>query len=294
MQLTDINYFIELAYEKNVTKVAEKLHVSQPTITMSLHRLEEEFGKELMIRGRGKKLMELTKSGQQLLVHAERIKREVQLIRIELDQQFDQTIRFGLPPIIGSYFAPHFLRTLTREELATIEIIATGSKKMQQWLLENKVDMALVATEYASFSEHLHREFLSKDEFYICTSLDHPLANQNEISFSELRNEQFISLDENHIHHRVLMNYCEENHFPEATKRFTMTTEIETAKNLIAANLGVGLMLQTAVQDRHDLHLIRLQKPVYFRIYLLYKEDHPLSASEWQLKEKIIQALRRS
>lgn len=69
MELRTLRYFLEAAREENMTRAAENLHVSQPTLSKQLRKLEEELGKQLFIRHSFS--IELTKEGMLLRKRAE-------------------------------------------------------------------------------------------------------------------------------------------------------------------------------------------------------------------------------
>lgn len=71
MELRVLRYFMAVAKEKNITKAAESLHLTQPTLSRQMMELEEEFGKKLFVRGKRK--LELTKAGEILYRRAEEI-----------------------------------------------------------------------------------------------------------------------------------------------------------------------------------------------------------------------------
>ena len=71
MELRVLEYFLTVAREQSITRAAELLHITQPTMSRQLMQLESEFGKKLFIRGNRK--ITLTEEGQYLLKRAEEI-----------------------------------------------------------------------------------------------------------------------------------------------------------------------------------------------------------------------------
>lgn len=79
MSLTQIQYFVAVAEEENVTRAARRLHVSQPPLSRQLLKLEDELGAPLFDRGvAGDKRMQLSPEGRAFLEHARRILAEVE------------------------------------------------------------------------------------------------------------------------------------------------------------------------------------------------------------------------
>ena len=76
MELRVLNYFLAVAREQNISAAAEFLHVSQPTLSIQLKDLEDELGKQLLIRGtKGSRRVTLTEEGMILRKRAEEIGR---------------------------------------------------------------------------------------------------------------------------------------------------------------------------------------------------------------------------
>ena len=71
MELRVLQYFLMVAREQNITRAAEALHITQPTLSRQLMQLEDEFGKTLFVRGKGK--IALTSEGMLLKKRAEEL-----------------------------------------------------------------------------------------------------------------------------------------------------------------------------------------------------------------------------
>lgn len=84
MEIRVLEYFVAVAREKNITRAAEQLHITQPTLSRQLMSLEEELGKTLLIRG--KRSVTLTDEGEILLKRAEEILQLVERTESEITQ----------------------------------------------------------------------------------------------------------------------------------------------------------------------------------------------------------------
>lgn len=115
MELRVLKYFLAIAREKNITKAAQVLHITQPTLSRQLMELEEELGKKLFIRGKRKLI--LTDEGILLRKRAEEI--------LELVEKSEREIKVSDEIINGDIF-------IGGGESETMRIIAQISKKLQK------------------------------------------------------------------------------------------------------------------------------------------------------------------
>lgn len=95
----DLKYFYLLIKYKNFSKVAQKMGVSQPTVTNAIKRLEGDFDTRFFIRDRSHNDLIVTQAGQLFSRHVKNILNEIQLAQNEIDHAKQKQIVFGLPPI---------------------------------------------------------------------------------------------------------------------------------------------------------------------------------------------------
>ncbi len=146
MDLTQIRHFLSLAHTLNLTRAAEACHVTQPALTKSIQRLEEELGGPLLLRERA--LTQLTPLGATMLplleqahAAAERAKKHAAGMRL----QTASPLRVGFAPDVpAAAFMPLF------EELAAwlpgfeLSLVDTGSARLCEALLHGALDAAVV------------------------------------------------------------------------------------------------------------------------------------------------------
>ncbi|MDR2977406.1 MAG: LysR family transcriptional regulator [Streptococcaceae bacterium] len=290
MHLSDLKNFVAVVEENSFTKAAQRLFISQPSLTVSINRLEDELGKSLIIRKRGAKEMSLSMDGEVVFNHAQKILREIDIIYDEVKYKEKTQVRLGLPPIIGAYLFPQIVKELTASSIEALQLIETGSENMKRLLKENKIDMCFIGTESPIVSPNLEKHFILRDNFSILVNPEHPLANRESVDFRELRNERFISLGEDFVQYKILKGLCLREGMFDEVRNFVITNEIQTAKLLVSNGVGVGFMINSALGSRNDLKVLRLNDPVYFYVYLVFRKDRELSSFEKIIKEDLISA----
>ena len=118
MELRVLHYFLAVAREQSISKAAESLHLSQPTLSTQLKNMEEELGKQLMIRGtKGSRKIVLTDEGMLLRKRAEEI--------LELVRKTENEIMLTDETIVGDVF-------IGTGETDTIRLIAKTAQEVKK------------------------------------------------------------------------------------------------------------------------------------------------------------------
>ncbi len=183
MNIRDLAYFVKLTEIKNFSQVAQYFHVSQPTITFALQRLEKELDATLLIRHRAHGDLLITPSGQQLLVHATNIVNEDRLLRQELQNQKQEKLLLGLPPIIENTYFPKIAKQLKAANLLSrLQTLEEGSMTTLEALQAGTIDLALLGSVAPLNDPNLETVIFDQRPFAIYVARTHPLAKQPEFT----------------------------------------------------------------------------------------------------------------
>ena len=160
VELRQLEYFQMAARLKNLTRAAERLHVSQPNITVAIKKLESSLGIQLF--DRSQKQLSLTPEGSVFLSRVDVALRNVQDALIEIDdykQLQKGTIRIGIPPMIGSFLFPRIYCDFRRQHPnLAINLFEEGSKKAREKLEDCEL---LIETYFGSIRKKTDAESLS-------------------------------------------------------------------------------------------------------------------------------------
>lgn len=284
MNFKDMEYFYYLCKFKNFTKAAKHLYVSQPSISIALRRLEKELNTHLILRDHSEKQLSLTQTGVILEKHVENILQEIKEIKSEISKINGAKIKLGVPPIIGAYYFPVFMKDLIKNGLADhIDLVETGSVKMKSLLLSGEIDIALIGSLNPLNDNNIDAYILKTDKFNVCMSKNHVLSSKKKIDFHDLLDEQFVVLGDSYIHSKVLKKLCIKNGMP--SKSFYHTDEIQTAKSLIASGFGIGIMINMAVRSMKSIKTIPLTESINFYISLASKKGHFMTPTEKKIRD---------
>lgn len=284
MNIKDIEYFNELMTTKNFSIVAQNFNVSQPTITMAIKRLEEEFNTKFFIRNKSHKELIVTDSGKQFYEHSKHIMQELKVASKEIRDADEQKIIFGLPPIIGTYYFPPVTPELLRNGLLDdLTIVSRGSTVCRKMLLNGDLDIALLGSNYPLKEPNLITETFARSPYKIIVGDDHPWANRQSVSIEELRGQRFISQNESFVQHRALKKMARLGHF--RLNIVCQTDNVNILKALVAENIGISLQTAISINPDDHLHAIDIEAEDFpiFNMSIAYHARHYLTDKQQQL-----------
>lgn len=163
----EILYISTIASCSSITKAAEKLFISQPSLTQALHRIEAECGAELFYRGLGG--LRLTEAGKIYLHAAGRIADLYQKMQQEVGESSDRRrgqLRLGITPFQGGILLPSFLSQYhKRFPEMKLSMLEGSSSQLEQMLVDGQTDLAVLHSPVSDY--RLSHVALYREEFYL-------------------------------------------------------------------------------------------------------------------------------
>lgn len=246
MNLRDLEYLVAVAEHRHFGKAADACHVSQPTLSTQLKKLETELGVDLIERGRQ---VVLTGPGERVVDRARAILADVDAVRGIARQARDPragTLRLGAFPTIAPYLLPHVVPQL-RREFADLELHLVEEKTpvLLDQLGAGRIDAAVLAMPVPD--EWLHVEPLFREDFVLAVPAGHPLAAISEpVALSALTGERMLLLDDGHCLRDQALSVCQLAGVSEQPG--FRATSLETLRYMVAAGAGVTLLPKMAVE----------------------------------------------
>lgn len=273
MNLRDLEYLVAVADHEHFGRAAEACHVSQPTLSAQIKKLETELGVQLIERSARHVL--LTDVGRQVVARARTIHQEAASIRDLARRSRDPeagTVRIGLFPTLGPYLLPHVVPQI-RDRFPQLELLLVEEKTevVLQRLRDGLLDAAVLAQPV--FDDQLHEEPLFEEDFVLATPADHRLASIAEPApMSVLTGESVLLLEDGHCLRTQALSVCD---LAGATERGGFrATSLETLRQMVAAGVGVTLLPDLAVQPpvpvSPAIKLVRFAEPVPSRRIAMY------------------------
>lgn len=289
--LTQLEYIVAVHEQGHFGKAAEKCHVSQPSLSAQLLKVEEELGFKVFDRSR--KPVLATALGLKVVQQAEVVLQEHAKIA-EISNELNEVAgeyRLGVIPTLSASLIPIFVQrflknfpkvSLKLRELKTFEVIRA--------LKEGEIDGALVVTPL--HVEGLFEKPLFYEPFYVFASKSHPLAKKRSVRESDLDASSIWLLEEGHCFRDQVLSVCSlrDNQPPLQNLQF-QSGSLETLIGLIRKGDGYTLLPQLSTSGlsaaEKKKQLKAFQKPVPTR-------EVSLVTARKHYKENIADALAQT
>lgn len=246
--LTDLRYLLALAEEKHFAKAADKCFVSQPTLSIAIKKLEDNFG--VIIFERQNHQILITDSGRRIIAQAEIVLAQAKLLQqlaMNSADPYAEPLKIGAIFTIGPYLFPKLVQQVTHSVTQLKLIIEENyTDRLISKLLSGEIDIAILATE-EKYSE-LNKIDLFNEELHIICSNKHSLANQKmPIKQEQLNQETILLLGSGHCLRDQIIEAC--NNAQQHNHIFghsITTSSLETIKYMVEMNLGLSILPQMA------------------------------------------------
>jgi LysR family transcriptional regulator, hydrogen peroxide-inducible genes activator len=268
MNLRDLEYLVAVADHRHFGRAAAACHVSQPTLSTQLKKLESELGAQLVERT--SRTVLLTSVGEAIVTRARRMLSDAGAIRAVATRARRPRagwLRLGIFPTLAPYLLPHVV-PLLHQQFPDLELLLTEEKS--PWLLSGlqsgKIDAAVLALPVDDPTlEHLT---LFREDFVLAVPVGHRLAQQPEpLPPSAVSAEHLLLLGEGHCLRDQALSWCHSIGADEYSG--FQATSLETLRHMVASGVGMTLLPQLSVvppvAPSPQVRLLRFAEPVPFR-----------------------------
>jgi DNA-binding transcriptional LysR family regulator len=242
--LVHVEGFLEVARLGSVSRAAETLYVTQPTLTARLHSLERDLGAELFVRTRHG--MRLTDAGRAFMPFAQRSVRAMRDGRraiAEVSQGLAGQLLVASAPAVSTYVLPSVLERFVAQHPRVEVAVHTGhSEEVQQMVLRDEAQIGL-----GRALRHPDVELIPfhEEELTLVVAPDHPFARRERVEMTELGLQQLIMFDRTSSYYEITQSaFLSAGISPRGMMELD---NIEAAKKMVERGLGVALLPRTAV-----------------------------------------------
>ncbi|MBN0986245.1 LysR family transcriptional regulator [Amphritea pacifica] len=275
MDIRSLRCFQMVAREANFTRAAEKLHLAQPAVSMSIKRLESELG--LTLFHRNERRISLTDEGERLLLHADKIVQAVADAELEMQELTGLTrgqVRVGIPSMLGSYYLPELLMGFRHSFPALqLSVVEGGTTHIRRQIEQGTLDIGIVVDQ--GETDELERVHLMQVETLVCVSPDHPFASQTRVSYPAFLDEELVLFKEGFFHRQVTEQLAKQYHV--SPKISFETNLIPLIQSVVRHGFGISALLKPAIDDARDLIGIPFDEPLLFNLSIAWRQQSYLS-----------------
>ena len=248
MELHQLRYFCAVAETGSFSRAAEQSHVSQPSLSQQILKLEGELGARLFDRlGRSVRLTEL---GKTFLPRARAVLRELEAAKgdvVERKEFIGGQIAIGVIPTVAPYFLPPLLTDFSRKypkvQLTVVEEI---TPVLLDRLRVGTIDVAILALPIRG------HEFetipLLTERLYAALPKRHKLASRASLSLKDLRAEPFLLLRDGHCFRDTAVAACDRARLhPQIVFE---SGQFSSLLSMVGAGMGISIVPEMAIDKK--------------------------------------------
>lgn len=296
MTLTELRYIIAVANEQHFGRAAKLCHVSQPTLSVAIKKLEDELKVQLFERG-GSDIM-VTPIGEEIVEQARKIIEEAQALKQIASQgkgQLREPLRLGAIHTVGPYVFPELIPQIKKAAPDMPLFVEEGmTAQLLEKLKAGMLDVLMVAEPF----EHpgILTMPLYDEPFVALLPSSHPKASKDILTTVDFKDEALLLLGSGNCFRDQLLDACPalSPHAGGTRKELQQTVEgssLETIKHMVVSGLGVTVVPCTAAgADKYARRLLTIKrfmkKSPTRRIVLAWRVSFP--------RPKVIDVLKSS
>lgn len=265
MTLSALRYLVAVARERHFGRAAERCHVSQPTLSVAIKKLEEELGVAVFERSRQE--VALTAVGERIVIQAQRVLEEAEAVKALARADQDPlvgSLRLGVIYTIGPYLLPHLI-PLLHERAPQMPLIIQEhfTARLSELLKQGELDVILVALPYEE--PGVVTRAVYDEPFMVVMPASHPWREREVIDSSEMAEENLLLLGAGHCFRDQVLNAC-----PACNRRAVLDgrlqksvegSSLETIRHMVASGMGITVLPCSAVgADRYEQPLLTVRR----------------------------------
>ena len=251
MTLTELKYIVAVAREKHFGRAAEACHVSQPTLSVAIKKLEDEL--ELKLFERSANEVALTALGDEIVRQAQSVLEQAANIKEIAKRGKDPlagALRLGVIYTIGPYLLPDLVRNaIAKTPQMPLMLQENFTVKLLEMLRTGEIDCAIMAEPFPDTG--LATAMLYDEPFMAAVPSSHPFAQLDQVSAEKLKSETMLLLGTGHCFRDHVLEVCPEfarfSSNAEGIRKSFEGSSLETIKHMVAAGMGVTLVPRLSV-----------------------------------------------
>ncbi len=252
MTLTEMRYIVALARARHFGKAAEACHVSQPTLSVALKKVEGQLGAALFERTASE--VRITALGERIVAQARRVLDEA--VKLEEIAQssgdpMSGQLRVGIIYTIAPYLLPQFIPALSREAPnMPLFLKEDFTGNLIPALKAGELDVIVIALPFAE--PGLVAQPVYEEPFRVVVPSQHTWAGREAVIGDELDGQNLLLLGQGNCFRDQVLESCPRLNAPDALEHSLEGSSLETIRYMVASGAGVGVMPSTAADPLVD------------------------------------------
>ncbi|MBS4960266.1 MAG: LysR family transcriptional regulator [Clostridiales bacterium] len=245
MTLKHIKIFLAVYQQMNITRAAEKLHMTQPAVSRAIQEIENYYGIHLFDRINHR--LYKTESGNSFYAHALHILDSFDNLEKGL-KNWDEIgiVRVGSNITLGNSILPQLASQFQKlHPHLQLKVIISNSHEIQQAILDNLIDIAFL--EGSISNPYLTKELFMKNRLLLIFPPDHPLKNKNKVYLNDLASYPFL-LREKGSSNRAYLDHIFALHSMNIDPLWDSTSTQAIVKG-VSCGLGISILPEVMVKD---------------------------------------------
>ncbi|MBJ7551194.1 hydrogen peroxide-inducible genes activator [Marinomonas ostreistagni] len=298
MTLTELKYIVMLAEEKHFGRAAERCHVSQPTLSVAVKKLEDELGAAIFERS--KSSVYITPIGEQIIAQARRVLEQANMIKEVASSgknQLKGPLKVGAIYTIAPYLFPSMIPELKRiAEGMPLLIEEDLTENLRPKLRNGELDAIIVALPFRE--PDVVTRPIYEEEFVVLMPKDHPWTQLEHIITDQLTTDNLLLLGKGHCFSDQVMEACPIVGENELNEGHTIVngSSLETIRYMVSSGLGVTVLPKSAVThlDEQILAVRPFKSPAPKRtVALAWRASFPRPKAIESLSQSIKEACQK-
>jgi LysR family hydrogen peroxide-inducible transcriptional activator len=277
--LTELRYVVAVADTGHFGQAASRCHVSQPTLSAQIKKLEDTLGVQLFERA--PKRVQVTAIGAEIVERARGMLDELRRIGDLARGQHEPLsgpLRLGVIPTLGPYLLPWLVPPLQKAYPRLRLVLREGlTTTLVDDLLAHRLDVALLALPVGT--PGITSVPVFDEPFWVAAPANHPLAKRARLREGDLEAHRVLLLTEGHCLREQALAICGNGRGEGRDADDYRATSLETLRHMVAAGLGCTLLPALALRDRggpKGLVTKPFRSPApYRRIGLAWRPSYP-------------------
>ncbi len=266
-KLRQFEYLVALSEELHFRRAAERVNVTQPTLSSQIQELERTLDAPLVERS--SKHVALTPLGREVAERAKLVLSEVQeIVGLAAASQHGHlgSLRLGVPPTLGPYLLPQFVASLHSKHPDLKLYVKEGKPAdLQAQLQAGSFDLVVSPLPITQADLAVVRLF--REPLKVVAAPDHPLATKQHIERKDLAGQKVLAIERGHHLHDQVAQLCED--FGAELLRDYEGTSLDTLRSMVGTGVGIAflpaLYVQSEIRNRGEIAVLELKNANLYR-----------------------------